>query len=517
MLPFLIFTVLFFCQSHGALEEESDIKDLIKRLQRMESILNIKDNLEDRMAKLEVEDPEIEDRVAKLEDLAKIGTLRSCFEYSQYGLKTSGAYMIDPDGGLIGQEPFQVHCNFTTGATEVLHDTEKLTDVEHCHDPGCYQKNITYINGLTHEDVSMYQIVSLIELAAYCEQEIQYDCTLAPLTAEDVDYAFWEDRQGETNVYYTGSNYGFHVCDCHYEADGCIEEDTKHNTCNCDANLPIPSKDTGTITNMTALPVMKLFFGGLNYELQSAAYQLGRLKCYGDKDVEIATSCASLKKKGVMTSGYYNIRSEGEERPRVVFCDMKSGTYTDVPQVEQLSDQSPLGTILAWVPHPEASLAGESLPDGWLPCNGTTITKGPWTGGKTPDLNSIGAFLRGGTEENILEVESDQVQDHQHEDPGHQHDCDASATASNHWHDMYYYSSGSSGSIYCPSSWTGSDCTHGNEHYRTSSTGTHDLSVSADCSITSKSSGIGGVESSSRSGTETRPINMKVFYVMRCW
>ena len=93
---------------------------------------------------------------------------------------------------------------------------------------------------------------------------------------------------------------------------------------------------SGTITNTTALPVMKLFFGGLNYELQSASYQLGRLKCYGDKDVEIATSCAALKKKGVMTSGYYNIRSEEDKRPRVVFCDMKSGTYTDVPQVLHL-------------------------------------------------------------------------------------------------------------------------------------------------------------------------------------
>ena len=29
-----------------------------------------------------------------------------------------------------------MHCDFTTGATEVMHDTEKLTDVEHCHDPG---------------------------------------------------------------------------------------------------------------------------------------------------------------------------------------------------------------------------------------------------------------------------------------------------------------------------------------------------------------------------------------------
>ena len=43
----------------------------------------------------------------------------------------------------------------------------------------------------------------------------------------------------------SGSNYGTHICDCHNEAEGCIEEETKHNTCNCDANLPIPSTDTG--------------------------------------------------------------------------------------------------------------------------------------------------------------------------------------------------------------------------------------------------------------------------------
>jgi len=329
-----------------------------------------------------------------------------------------------------------------------------------------------------------------------------------------------EDRQGETNVYYTGSNYGTHVCDCHYAAEGCIEEDTKHNTCNCDANLPIPSTDTGTITNMTALPVMKLFFGGLNYELQSAAYQLGRLKCYGDKDVEIATSCAALKKKGVMTSGYYNIKPEGDTHTKLVFCDMKSGTYTDVPQVDEVSSASPLGTILAWVPQPEASLTAEALPDGWLPCDGSTITKGPWTGGKTPDLNSIGAFLRGGTEDNILEVESDQVQDHQHEDPGHQHDCHASATVSDHSHNIPYYYSSDLNDYYCDKNAEWDHHCRSAEHmtYTSSKTSnTYDLSVSADCSITSKSSGIGGVESSSRSGTETRPINMKVFYVMRCW
>ena len=55
------------------------------------------------------------------------------------------------------------------------------------------------------------------------------------------------------------------------------------NTCNCDANLPIAQTDTGTITNSSALPVVKLFFGGLDYELQLATFKLGRLKCYGKR------------------------------------------------------------------------------------------------------------------------------------------------------------------------------------------------------------------------------------------
>ena len=125
MLLFLLSTALLLGSNKGALED--DVKELMKRLQDMESNMSdMKEKLNGKADKLEGEDPEIEerlnklkdlaknendsieDRVAKLEDLAKIGTLRSCFEYSQYGLKNSGSYMIDPDGGLIGQEPFQV-------------------------------------------------------------------------------------------------------------------------------------------------------------------------------------------------------------------------------------------------------------------------------------------------------------------------------------------------------------------------------------------------------------------------
>ena len=62
----------------------------------------------------------LEDRVAKLEELAKVGTLRTCAEYAQYGLKTSGLYMVDPDGPLLGQPPFQVFCNFDAGVGETI-------------------------------------------------------------------------------------------------------------------------------------------------------------------------------------------------------------------------------------------------------------------------------------------------------------------------------------------------------------------------------------------------------------
>ena len=65
------------------------------------------------------------------------------------------------------------------------------------------------------------------------------------------------------------------------EAALSIEEETKLNFCNCDANLPVALTDSGTITNSSALPMVKLYFGGLTYEIQYATFSLGRLKCYG--------------------------------------------------------------------------------------------------------------------------------------------------------------------------------------------------------------------------------------------
>ena len=75
---------------------------------------------------------------------------------------------------------------------------------------GCYNKSITYIDGGMSNDkkeIAMEQIVSLIQLSERCEQSFQYDCLLAPLTNNDVDLAYWEDRNKEINNYYTGRKF----------------------------------------------------------------------------------------------------------------------------------------------------------------------------------------------------------------------------------------------------------------------------------------------------------------------
>ena len=87
---------------------EKVIYNLLKEVQYLRS------SHEDISARQDI----LEDRIEKLEELAKVGTLRTCAEYAQYGLKASGLYMVDPDGPLLGHPPFQVFCNFDEGKEE---------------------------------------------------------------------------------------------------------------------------------------------------------------------------------------------------------------------------------------------------------------------------------------------------------------------------------------------------------------------------------------------------------------
>ena len=95
-----------------------------------------KQTLEERVKHLEGKENNIGDRVRKLEELTKVSTLRSCSEYAAFDLSTTGFFLIDPDGPLVGQAPIRVLCNFTSGSTEILHDAGGLTQVDYCHDAG---------------------------------------------------------------------------------------------------------------------------------------------------------------------------------------------------------------------------------------------------------------------------------------------------------------------------------------------------------------------------------------------
>ena len=86
---------------------------------------------------------------------------------------------------------------------------------------------------------------------------------------------------------------------------------------------------------MTALPVTKLNFGGLTFDIQSGAFRLGNLQCFGRAEPDSAGSCADLKLAGVTRSGVYNVVRPGEQFYRVMQCDMEVGGYESILEVEQ--------------------------------------------------------------------------------------------------------------------------------------------------------------------------------------
>merc|ERR1719320_1311655 len=194
-----------------------------------------------------------------------------------------------------------------------------------------------------------------------------------------------------------------------------------------------------------------------------------------------------------------------------VFCDMDGEGYEDVPEYPQPDSSSPLGTIAAWVSKPASETDQASdIPPGWVMCNGSLIERGPWRGSLTPDLNSGGHFLRGGEPGQQLELEDDQVQDHQHQDPGHSHSASSSSEPHKHtYHDYYVSSGGTAGYNYQRVS--SGDVNNGTTH-------TSDPSeVSVNTTVSESSTGISGVTTTARAGAETRPRNMKISWIIRCW
>jgi hypothetical protein len=142
------------------------------------------------------------------------------------------------------------------------------------------------------------------------------------------------------------------------------------------------------------------------------------------------------------------------------------------------------------------------ISEGWLKCDGTVIPDpSPWSGETTPNLNGNGLFLRGANPEDILTMQEDAFQDHGHEvsDPGHSHndaghnhqytDCGFNTILSDNADDRIV-----ADTYNCP------------DH--TTTTGYADISTDATMiQVHSANNG--------RSGTETRPKNMAVEWIIR--
>jgi len=144
----------------------------------------------------------------------------------------------------------------------------------------------------------------------------------------------------------------------------------------------------------------------------------------------------------------------------------------DVVQVNISS--APFGSITAWSPIPNKDSSHPvDLPSGWVKCDGQTIQEGIWKGQKTPEINGPGYFLRG-SKDNVLSTQEDQVSSLKYED----------------W--MY-------SPFACPSGWN--------------KVGKSTGGVCEGCNpdpVCMKAKDVSGT-----SGSETRPKNVKVFYIMK--
>ena len=170
---------------------------------------------------------------------------------------------------------------------------------------------------------------------------------------------------------------------------------------------------------------------------------------------------------------------------------------TNEQKEEAVLNNAPVGSILAWVPsafpgsyNSEVTL---QIPSGWQKCDGSLINPpSVLAGQRTPDLNNEKRFLRGSPDETVLSFEDDMVIDHGHDinDPGHFHTY---VDTYGHLDENYQSRSGS-----------GLKFKVNSDHDRNTRSQTTGIKVES-------VSGIG----SSQKGSETRPKNMHVTYIMR--
>ncbi|PWA16184.1 hypothetical protein CCH79_00018293 [Gambusia affinis] len=230
---------------------------------------------------------------------------RSCEAYKHRG-NTSGYYYIDVDGsGPI--KPQLLFCNMTEDQTwtVVQHNNTELTKIQ--PSTGSSQ-HLTHFEYAADEE----QLMATINQSEHCEQELAYHCRKSRLlnAPEGGPLSWWVGGPGagQRQTYWGGALPGSQQCACSLQ-ENCVDP-KRH--CNCDADrtvvfpyqlvhagtsvdsvllLPIRrlcssrSSDSGLLTHKESLPVRSLVLGDVWRPGSESSYQVGPLRCYGDKSV----------------------------------------------------------------------------------------------------------------------------------------------------------------------------------------------------------------------------------------
>ena len=188
-----------------------------------------------------------------------------------YPSLTDGYYLINPGGPDFPE--FSVHCDMTgkddIGVTEIGHDSENRIEVTgNGGGKPYYGRNITY-------EVSMDEIVAIINQSRYCEQFIKYECYYSWLLRND--YGWWVSRQGIRMNYWGGAAIDSGKCACGM-TNTCEGGQPR---CNCDAGLWSFRDDSGYLSDITTLPVTQLRFGDTDGSSEQGFHTLGKLRCWG--------------------------------------------------------------------------------------------------------------------------------------------------------------------------------------------------------------------------------------------
>ncbi|KZS14838.1 putative Neurexin IV [Daphnia magna] len=177
--------------------------------------------------------------------------------------------------------------------------------------------DVTRGQSTTTRHASNKQMKALIELSAECHQSIVYECHYAPFEFNNVPFAWWNDRNGNPQYFWTRSfEKGIHACQCSIDGN-CVDASV---LCNCDATAPTPLADQGFITDKRILPITRLNFGRTQFEISSGVHTLGKFECSGRADVaQVPTSCEDLWHIGHTLNGFYSVM--GPAMMETVFCN----------------------------------------------------------------------------------------------------------------------------------------------------------------------------------------------------